>query len=172
MSEAARRALELAAGIKESAAAIHNSFPAEVRRPQDEPVLPFSLVKGTRGYIEKLVHQINGSYVATCYDACAVMARRLLETLIIEAFEHHRIDHKIKDVNGNFFHLQELVPLTLKEPAWNLGRKCKRLLPRLKDLGDRSAHDRRFNAHRVQIDRLASDLETVVQEFLSLAGLK
>ena len=97
MSEAARRALELAAGIKESAAAIHNSFPAEVRRPQDEPVLPFSLVKGTRGYIEKIVHQINGSYVATCYDACAVMARRLLETLIIEAFEHHRIDHKIKD---------------------------------------------------------------------------
>ena len=75
-------------------------------------------------------------------------------------------------MNGNFFHLKELVPLTLNEPAWNLGRKCKRLLPRLKDLGDRSAHDRRFNAQRVQIDRLASDLETVVQEFLSLAGLK
>ena len=172
MSETASSALELAQAIRESAKDLQNDLPPEVRRPRDEPVLPFSLVSGTRGYIEKVVHQINGSYRATCYDACAVMARRLVETLIIETFEHHQIDGKIKDKNDNFFHLRDLVPLTLNEPAWNLGRKCKSALPKLKDLGDKSAHDRRYNAHRVHIDRRMSDLETVVQEFVSLAGLK
>jgi hypothetical protein len=33
-------------------------------------------------------------------------------------------------------------------------------------------HGRRFNAQRHDVDEVASDLRTVVQEFLSIAGLK
>ena len=71
-------------------------------------VLTCSLTKGTRGYIEKTVNQINNTYEKGCYDACATMIRRLVETLIIETFETYSIENKIKDKNGDFFYLGDL----------------------------------------------------------------
>lgn len=58
------------------------------------------------------------------------------------------------------------------EPNWNLGRGCKRALPKLKDLGDQSAHSRRHNAHRGDFIPLLPDVRVVVQELVYLAGLK
>lgn len=105
-----------------------------------QQVLPASIVRGTRGYIERVVNQINGSYENGWYDACAVMIRRVLETLIIEAFEKHGIAAKIKNTNGDFFYLRDLIDASLRESVWNLTRNCKQAMPRLKDIGDRSAH--------------------------------
>jgi hypothetical protein len=45
-------------------------------------------------------------------------------------------------------------------------------LPKLKDIGDKSAHSRRYNAHRGDVDPLLPDIRLVVQEFVYLAGLK
>ena len=49
-------------------------------------ILPFDWVSGTRAYLEQLVHQINGTYDSGFYDACAVLCRRLMESLIIEVY--------------------------------------------------------------------------------------
>lgn len=135
-------------------------------------VLPFVLVRGTRGYLEKIVNQINGCYENGWHDAAAVMIRRLLETLIIEAFEKHDIAEKIQSSSGDFLYLRDLISAALSEPAWNLSRNTKSALPRLKDVGDKSAHSRRFNAVRGDIDPLLADIRTAVQEFIYLAGLK
>jgi hypothetical protein len=140
--------------------------------PRTEMVVLNSLAKGTRGYIESVVHQINGTYEHGWYDACAVMIRRLVETLIIEAFEHHNIAHMIKNASGDFLYLGDLISATLSCPSWNLGRNAKQSFPKLKDIGDKSAHSRRFTAHRGDIDKITSDLRVVVQELLYLAGLK
>ncbi len=140
--------------------------------PITQQVLPFSVIAGTRGYIERVANQINGCYENGWFDGCAVMVRRLLETLIVEAFEHHGIAHKIKDANGNFVYLAELISKTLSETRWNLTRNAKAALPRLKDIGDRSAHSRRFVAHRRDIDKIIDDLRVVSQELLYLAALK
>jgi hypothetical protein len=129
-------------------------------------------VSGTRGYLERIVHQINGAYSQGWYDACAVMIRRLIEILIIECFEAHKIAEKIKGPDGDFLFLRDLVARTLGEPSWNLGRTARRALPALKDVGDKSAHSRRYNAHRRDIDTLKNDLRQVVQELVLLAGLK
>jgi hypothetical protein len=129
-------------------------------------------VQGTRGYIEKVSHQINGCYAKAWYDACAVMLRRLLETLIIECFEAHGIQSKIKDAHGNYLYLRDLIDLTLVETSWNLGRNIRTALPKLKEIGDKSAHSRRYNAHRQDIDGLAKEIRDVVQELLVLANLK
>jgi hypothetical protein len=45
-----------------------------------------------------ITNQVNGAYEKGSYDACTVMIRRLLETLIIEAFEHHGIAANIKAI--------------------------------------------------------------------------
>ena len=131
-----------------------------------------SLVRNTRGYIERVANQINGAYENGWYDACAVMIRRLIETLIIEAFECHKIAGKIKNASGDFFYLRDLIDKTLAESAWNLGRNAKQALPKLKDIGDKSAHSRRYIAQRGDIQPLLSDIRTVVQELLYVAGLK
>ena len=146
--------------------------PEEGFRSITERVLPISVVRGTRGYIERVLNQANGSYQMGWYDACAVMLRRLVETLIIEAFEHHEIDDKIKNTQGDFFFLRDLIDAALREPSWNLSRNTKAGMPRLKDLGDKSAHSRRFNAQRGDLDPLLGDVRVVCQELVYLANLK
>jgi len=137
-----------------------------------QQVLPFSVVKGSRGYIEKVVNQINGCYENGWYDGCAVMIRRLAETLIIESFEHHKISDSIKNKEGDFLYLRDLINATLSEKTWNIGRNTRKALPKLKDIGDKSAHSRRYVAHRADIEKIISELRIVAQELIYLAGLK
>lgn len=144
---------------------------AESAPSRSNSVVDIALVRGTRGYIEKVVHQVNNAYDAACYDACAVMLRRLIETLIIEAFEANGLDTNIKLPGGDFMQLRGLIDQTLAE-NWNLGRSVRPALPRLKDIGDKSAHDRRYNAMRRDIDNIKGDLRIVVQALLYLAKLK
>jgi hypothetical protein len=168
----AREVLDLA---KKLHAAAPKSFvpPSDGTRPTNEFLLPHSLVRGTRGYIERVVFQINGCYEKGWFDGCAVMMRRLIETLIIECFEKHGISNKIQDPkSGEFFFLRDLIDKLLQEPAWNLGRNSKQALPRLKSVGDQSAHSRRYIAHREDIDKVSHDFRTVCQELIYLAGLK
>ena len=147
-------------------------LPEEGIRALTQPVILLSLVRETRGYIERVSNQINGAYENGWYDACAVMLRRLIETLIIEAFEYHRIAAKIQNSNGDFVYLCDFIDKTLAEPTWNLSRNAKQALPRPKEIGDKSAHSRRYIAQRGDIHPLLTDIRTVVQELLYLATLK
>jgi hypothetical protein len=100
------------------------------------------------------------------------MMRRLLETVIIEAFEHHGIAQKIQKEDGNWVYLSDLIAATLSEPAWNLGRSSKQAFARLKQLGDQSAHSRRFVAHREDVERVQAEFRVAVEEMIYVAGLK
>lgn len=146
--------------------------PSETAVSYDEPVIYMALVRGTRSYIEKVTHQLNGAYQNAWYDASAVMIRRLLETLIIECYEAHKIESRIKDQAGNYLFLKDLVDKVLTESSWTLGRSARSVLPKLKDVGDKAAHNRRYNAHRQDIDKLIQPLRETVQELVALAKLK
>lgn len=146
--------------------------PDEGLLPETQLIILRSIVRGTRGYIERVVNQINGCYERGWYDPCAVMIRRLIETLIIESYEKHSIGDKIKNKQGDFLYLRDLITCCLSESTWNLTRNCKRALPKLKDIGDKSAHSRRYIAQRGDIDPLILDIRLVVQELVYLAQLK
>lgn len=172
MKTRALEALSLAKSIQRDAP-INYVPPSAGTKPLNQYVLPHAIVAGTRGYIEKVVFQINGSYEKGWFDSCAVMMRRLVETLIIECFEAYGIDEKIKtNTTGEFCQLRDLIVQMLSESSWNLGRETKQILPKLKELGDRSAHNRRYNAHREDIDKVVADFRLVCQELLYLANLK
>jgi hypothetical protein len=134
-------------------------------------VLPAELFSNTRAYIESVVHQINGSYGYGFFDCCAVMCRRLGETLIIEVYESMGRAKEIKGVDDNFLMLNRLLGVLNKDNTINLGRNAKRGLGGLKELGDKSAHNRRFNARQSDIDAIKSDLRTAAEELLHLANL-
>lgn len=148
------------------------NVPDEGLLSQTQQVLPMSLFTNTRGYIAKIANQINGCYERGWFDACAVMIRRLIETLLIECFEHHQLAKKVTTAGGDFLSLGDLIDMALKEPTWNLGRNTRRALPRLKNIGDRSAHARRYLARKWDIDQVRDDLRISTEELLFVAGLK
>jgi len=100
------------------------------------------------------------------------MIRRLVEVLIIEAFEEHKLGDKIQDAYGNYAHLDDLINATLSELSWTLGRNTKTGLPKLKTMGDQSAHGRRYNARRQYVDEVIVVLRTDSEELLYLADLR
>lgn len=124
--------------------------------PATEQVLPMSVVQGTRGYLERVILQANGCYEHQWFDACSVMIRRFVETLVIEVYEAKSQASEIKGTDGNFLMLSQLVDRIIASPAWNLGRETKTGLPLIKSLGDRSAHNRYFLARKQDIDPLLS----------------
>lgn len=139
---------------------------------EDGGIFPLVKLEQTgRGYLIRVGRQMNGAYSAGWYDACAVMMRRLLETVIIEAFEKKGIDSKIKDSNGDFLMLTALVNKALVETAWNLPRNVKRELPNLKDAGHKSAHNRLYLAEKSDIDKIEPAFRESVEAFLHIAAL-
>ena len=143
--------------------------PLEGTKPRTYQLVDFHSVNGTRGYIEKIVDQVNGTCEKAWYDACSVMLRRLIETLIIEFHINHEIDCNVK-VNNEFIPLDKLIEAAKMESKLSLTGPSKRVLPKIKNLGDKSAHSPTFNAKRTNIEKLSkdayTDIDALVQEFI------
>jgi len=146
--------------------------PPDHPTPKGEPVLPIAVVKGTRGYIENVVTQANACYEARCFDACSVLIRKLVEILLIELYEAKGQQTAIKNGTGDYFMLSDLINVAIQDTTWNFGRETKQALPKLKTLGDRAAHNRRYLATKTDVDGAISGLRVTVDDLLHLAGLK
>jgi hypothetical protein len=144
----------------------------ELSIPIDMPVsnalIDLSILEGTPYYIKGIVKQMAQCYECGFYDATLVLMRKLLETLIIESFERFGIDNSIKDSNGNFLYLSDLIPKYLSSPKWNTSRNLNKNIVKVKKYGDLSAHNRRFQAKKSDIDDFKFELRQVLQE-ISLA---
>jgi hypothetical protein len=141
---------------------------------QNSGYLPEPIWRNTRGYIEEVCRELNGSFHHAYYNAAAVMLRRLLETLIIEAYEHLDRDAEIKDGSNNYLMLSELADRACGEHGHrglNLGRDSKKALKEARSLGNWSAHARRFIAHAVDLTRVQSGMRLLVQDLIQAAEL-
>ena len=136
--------------------------------------LPDPIWKNTRGYIEAVCRELNGSFHHAYYNAAAVMLRRLLETLIIEAYEHLKRETEIKDGGGNYLMLSDLADRACGErghKGLNLGRDSKRALKDAREVGNWSAHARRFFAHAGDLTKFQTGMRLLVQELIQVADL-
>ncbi len=138
----------------------------------NDEYFPFELVENTRGYIESVAKQAILCYQNGLYDGCLVMTRKLIETLIIECFEKHEIAEEIKNSEGNFYYLSDLISKLLKQTKWTIGRNSQQSLPRIKKFADLSAHNRRFNAKKSDLVRVKDDIRIVLEELVHIANLK
>ncbi len=140
----------------------------KVNEPSDN-YFPLELLDGTRSYLIKTARQAILCYDYQLYDACLVMTRRLVETLIIEVFERYDIKDRIKDAKGNYFFCSDLIDSLMAEKSlWTIGRNSIKALPDIKAKGDLSAHNRRFNATKSDVDSIKSGLRIVVEELVHL----
>jgi hypothetical protein len=134
--------------------------------------IPSEIWSGTRNYIEKVAVQLCGCWEQKFYDAAAVMLRRLAETLVIEAYEKLGRHCEIQDASRNYFMLGSLVDKACGENGLSLGRESKVALIEIKDQGDRSAHNRRINAVRPELERLRPKARVLVEDLINIAQLK
>lgn len=136
-----------------------------------DTVIPSDWVTGTRVYLERLVHQINGSYEYGFYDACATMSRRLMESLIIEVYIHNGRHHEIQN-DGVFLGLERLIAYVRSDKQLTLGRNTPKTMTEIKQLGDTAAHDRVYITSKQDIDDLLARYRRMLQDLLSACGVR
>ncbi|HAL44644.1 MAG: hypothetical protein A2Y12_17390 [Planctomycetes bacterium GWF2_42_9] len=137
--------------------------------PINQQFLSEEVWKKTRGYIEKICIQLNGAYLNGYYDCTAVMIRRLIETLIIECYEKLKREQEIKNTDGYYKMLADLVLAATANNGLTLGRDATKKLSEIKILGDRSAHNRRYNAKKTDLDSIKDGLRLCTEELLHIA---
>jgi hypothetical protein len=125
------------------------------------PFLPPEIIPN--GVYRRVIEEANECYRSKCYNACAAMLRRLVESLIIEAFEAKGIESKIK-VDGEYQELKALIGKAVAEQQLRLGRNTRDALPKLKFFGDLSVHSRRNLVRESDLARLHGDVRVAVEE--------
>lgn len=136
-----------------------------------DSVIPNDWVKGTRVYLERLVHQINGSYEYGFYDACAAMSRRLMESLIIEVYIYDGRHHEIQN-GGVFLGLEKLIAHVRADNKLTLGRNTPKTMTEVKQLGDTAAHDRVYITSKQDINDLRPRYRRMLQDLLAACGIR
>lgn len=133
---------------------------------------PISILEDTkRQYLVTIGRQMNGCFEQGWFDASAVMMRRLLEIVLIEAFEASKASPLIKDANGNYLQLSALVSVALSDATLSLSRNAKKHLPRLREVGHNSAHGRFFTAKKDDLEALRDACRVTIEEMLHHAKL-
>jgi len=125
--------------------------------------------KNTRGYILNVIQQINLSYDFELYDCCAVMIRRLLETLIIEMYEKLERADELKNNDGHFLMFSGLLSYVKNDKKINIGRQTIQGLDGFKKIADSSAHNRRFIATRKIVDDKIDGVKLAIVELRKFA---
>jgi len=129
-------------------------------------IIPESLTRNCRSYIQRIVREINGTYEKGFFSACAVMIRRLIETCMIEAFEHKKLASVIKVPNSNEYKsAEEIKNQLLQNPFGNLSRSARRALSDndTLGLGHKCAHDRFFTARRHDVNDIKDGVRSLIE---------
>lgn len=119
------------------------------------------------GVYRKVLEEANWCFSQNCPNACAAMLRRLVESLIIEAFEAHGTEANIKDPSGEYLELKALIGRATAEPTLKLTRNTRNALPNLKFLGDLSVHARRNLVRMGDLKNVRNDARAAIEELAS-----
>jgi hypothetical protein len=152
------------------------AFPAFQERSEEvestDSVMPTPLYAGTRGYIESLSKQINASYEHNVFDGCAVLMRRLLEILLVLAYEALGIGNSIKDGKGDYKQLNGIIEDAKINAKLGLSRNSRGCIDDFRTLGNFSAHKIEYNARRQDIKPRILEFRALCEELLYKTGIK
>lgn len=125
---------------------------------------------GKRGYLDSLIMQINHSYANNCFDASAVLMRRLFEILLIQSYQAHGIENQILNSNnGNYQTLERIVRNAKSNSTLKLS-KVKNRYDDFRDIGNSSAHSIFYIASKKDIDDVKRDYRVALEELYNKAG--
>lgn len=126
---------------------------------------------GIRGYLDSLIRQINHSYSSNCYDAAAVLMRRLFEILLIQSYQAHGIDDQIKDPRGVGYQMLEKIVANAKSNQILKLSRVKNKFDEFRNIGNSSAHNIFYLASKKDIDDIKHDYRVALEELYNKSGL-
>lgn len=130
-------------------------------------LFPLSIFDNTRGYLVGFAKEASCAYDYALYNSCFFMLRKILETLIIELFERHGLDMKIKNGSGGYLFLSDLITKLVSENKLHLTKVVREDMPKIKKLADSSVHSKRFSAKKTDIDNIKTEIRIILQELVN-----
>jgi hypothetical protein len=156
------------------------SLPSEtLAKPRKAPpkeaytddILPFDLYKGKRQNIESIADQINKSFYYGIYDGTAVLMRRLVEMLLILAFKEIKQEDFIRDPDGNYLKLSQIINTAVQNKTLDLTRNAKDYLGLFKEKGDLSAHNPFYTCRRKDLELVQHKFRSLIEELFYKSGI-
>jgi hypothetical protein len=138
-------------------------------RPTGSDYLPTDILPPRKPY-NKIVEQLNASFALGLYDCAAVMARRLVEVLLIEVFVAHKRVEEIRP-NGTFMMLDAILRAFAADASIHRNRHVVRDLGDIKMVGDTAAHSRTHITSKPDLDDIAFRYRRSISELAALAKL-
>jgi len=166
--ETRRRAAELVASLPRSVLRPPGPAPAD-DFPDD--ILPFDIYRGTRQNVERIADQINKSFFLGVYDGCAVLMRRLMEMLLVLAFQEHNLEQKIRGADGNYVQLSDMVDIAAQDSTLKFTRNAKEYFGIFREKGNLSAHNPFHICRRKDLELVQPKFRHLVEELLHKAGI-
>ncbi len=131
-------------------------------------ILDEALFCKKRGYLDKLIQQINNCYNNQCYDACAVCMRRVFEITLIHAYENLGIQNEIKK-DGEYVMLERIVANAVCNPVLAISR-LKKEYDSIREIGNYAAHRVFYNTRKKDIDDIKQLYRVCLEELYYKAG--
>lgn len=126
---------------------------------------------GKRKYLDQLIRQINHSYASNCYDAAAVLMRRLFEVVLVLSYQQLGIDAEIKDVSGNGYMMLDGIVRNAKNNQTLKLSRIKNEFDTFRMVGNFSAHNITYTAGKKDIDDIKLNYRVMLEELYNKAGL-
>ena len=124
-----------------------------------------------RDYLDKLITQINHSYANNCYDAAAVLMRRLFEVLLVLSYQYLGIDDEIKDSSGNSYLMLDGIVRNAKNNQTLKLSRIKNDFDTFRKIGNFSAHSITYTAGKKDIDDIKINYRVMFEELYNKSGL-
>jgi hypothetical protein len=127
-----------------------------------------NLFFGKDRYLRDITIEINTAFRNGAYNACSVLLRRLLETLIIRAHTRNGTAEMAVNANGDFYHLGKLVDDIIQNRLFGLSRNAYEAMPDLKRLGDWGAHNPTVMVRHTDLEPLKAKARLCFEELLGI----
>jgi hypothetical protein len=148
---ASRRGKAGKGGAKAGKAGIEGAKPKQSPSAENQFLDP-EIFQHQPDYICRLVPQINGCHEREWFEACAMVVRRLVETLLITLYDKKGWKGDLTYPNGDLFGLKKIINVVSTDTRLGLDNKTlnglTEILKDLKNLGDTAAHDYRVKTRR------------------------
>lgn len=123
-----------------------------------------------RSFIDRLIKQINFTYANNCYDACAVLLRRLFEVLLVLAYQHNNIEADITNAKGDHFMLEGIVKNAVQNKTLNIPSRICKNFDSFREVGNNSAHSITYTAGKKDIDDIQRNYRVAIEDLYNKSG--
>lgn len=140
---------------------------------QKGTIIPDTITKELPKPIRSLAWQVNASFENHLFDCCAVVMRRLMEVLLVLAYQNLGIESEIMDSSGNrHISLEKIVKNAAQNSALLLSGNAKKDMNLFRDLGNYSAHKIWYNCTQQDIQPHTLKYRALIEELIYKAGLR